>query len=106
MLNVEFCIDQLGQTEEDGRVAVVATAVTYGQGVNAELADLFSKKSVEALKNFAASFNNEGVSSMVGLRVRPSLSVGTTQVPFPNYINLEKKTGTSTSSSTNTSRKG
>ena len=70
-----------------------SATTTVPLGVNAELADLFSKKSVEALKNFAASFNNEGVSSMVGLRVRPSLSVGTTQVPFPNYINLAKKTG-------------
>lgn len=77
-----------------------STTTTVPLGVNAELADLFSKKSVEALKNFAASFNNEGISSKVGLRVRPSLSVGTTQVPFPDYITLEKKTGTTTGNTT------
>ena len=71
-----------------------SATTTVPLGVNAELADLFSKKSVEALKNFAASFNNEGISSKVGLRVKPSLNVGSTLVPFPNYITLEKKTGT------------
>ena len=28
-------------------------------------------------------------------RLRTSMNVGTTQVPFPNYIKLEKKTGKS-----------
>lgn len=77
-----------------------SATTTVPLGVNAELADLFSKKGLDALKNFAASFNNEGVSSKVGLRVRPSLSVGTTQVPFPNYITLEKKTGKPNTTST------
>lgn len=61
--------------------------------VSTDLGQLFSQKGLDALKNFASSFTSEGVSSKVGLRVRPSLSVGTTQVPFPNYITLEKKTG-------------
>lgn len=65
--------------------------------VSTDLGQLFSQKGVEALKTFASSFTSEGVSSKVGLRVRPSLSVGTTQVPFPNYITLEKKTGSTTS---------
>ena len=73
-----------------------SATTTVPLGVNADLAELFSSKSVEALKTFASSFSNEGISSKVGLRVRPSLSVGSTQVPFPNYINLEKKTGTVT----------
>ena len=33
------------------------------------------------------------ISSKVGLRVKPSINVAGTQVPFPNYIKLEKKTG-------------
>lgn len=84
-----------------------SATTTVPLGVNAELADLFSKKSVEALKNFAASFNNEGVSSKVGLRVKPSLNVGSTVVPFPNYITLEKKTGTAaqTTQTTTSSKK-
>ena len=80
-----------------------SATTTVPLGVNAELADLFSKKSVDALKNFAASFNNEGISSKVGLRVKPSISVGTAQVPFPDYIKLEKKTGTSTTGTSGTS---
>ena len=70
-----------------------SATTTVPLGVNADLGDLFSKKGVDALKTFASSFTNEGISSSVGLRVRPSLSVGTSQVPFPDYIKLEKKTG-------------
>lgn len=63
--------------------------------VSADLGSLFSKQGIDALKNFATSFTNEGTSSKLGLRVRPSLSVGSTQVPFPNYIKIEKATGKS-----------
>lgn len=69
------------------------TTTTVPLGVNTDLGNLFSKQGVESLKNFASSFTSEGVSSKVGLRIRPQLTVGTTQVPFPNYIKLEKKTG-------------
>ena len=72
-----------------------SATTTVPLGVNTDLARLFSSKGVDALKNFASSFTKEGISSKVGLRVRPSLSVGTAQVPFPNYIKLEKKTGKS-----------
>lgn len=84
-----------------------SATTTVPLGVNAELADLFSKKGVEALKTFASSFTSEGISSNVSLRVKPSISVGTAQVPFPNYIKLEKKTGTTanTTSSTGTTNK-
>lgn len=77
-----------------------SATTTVPLGVNAELADLFSKKGVEALKTFASSFTNEGISSNVGLRVKPSISVGTAQVPFPDYIKLEKKTGSTTTAAT------
>lgn len=79
-----------------------SATTTVPLGVNADLAELFSSKSVEALKTFASSFSNEGISSKVGLRVRPSLSVGSTQVPFPNYITLEKKTGATNTTNTTT----
>lgn len=71
------------------------TTTTVPLGVNTDLGQLFSSKGVDALKNFASSFTNDGTSSKIGLRIRPSLSVGTSQVPFPNYIKLEKKTGRS-----------
>lgn len=73
-----------------------STTTTVPLGVSTDLGQLFSSKGVDALKNFASSFTNDGTSSKIGLRIRPSLSVGTTQVPFPNYIKLEKKTGGTT----------
>ncbi|MBQ3788314.1 MAG: LEA type 2 family protein [Bacteroidales bacterium] len=79
-----------------------STTTTVPLPVSTDLGKLFSQKGLDALKNFASSFTSEGISSKVGLRVRPSLSVGSTQVPFPNYITLEKKTGTSTTTNTTT----
>ena len=70
-----------------------SATTTVPLGVNTDLGDLFSKEGVEKLKNFASSFTKDGTSSKVGLRVKPSINVGGTQVPFPNYIKLEKKTG-------------
>ena len=78
-----------------------STTTTVPLPVSTDLGKLFSQKGLDALKNFASSFTSEGISSKVGLRVRPSLSVGTTQVPFPNYITLEKKTGSSSSTNNN-----
>ena len=85
--------DMASGVNSNGYTIKPSTTTTVPLGVNADLAELFTKKTVDALKNFASSFSNEGISSMVGLRVKPSLSVGEVQVPFPNYINLEKKTG-------------
>lgn len=70
-----------------------STTTTVPLAVNTDLGDLFSKKGLEALKAFAGSFTNDGMSSKVGLKVKPSLSVGNTSIPFPSYITLEKKTG-------------
>ena len=72
-----------------------SATTTIPLGVNTDLGNLFSQQGLESLKTFASSFTNEGISSKVGLRVKPSISVGTTQVPFPDYIKLEKKTGKS-----------
>ena len=72
-----------------------STTTTVPLGVSTDLGQLFSSKGVDALKNFASSFSNDGTSSKIGLRIRPSMTVGTTQVPFPNYIKIEKQTGKS-----------
>lgn len=72
-----------------------STTTTVPLGVSTDLGQLFSSKGVDALKNFASSFSNDGTSSKIGLRIRPIMTVGTTQVPFPNYIKIEKKTGKS-----------
>ncbi|MCR4660265.1 MAG: hypothetical protein K5650_08230 [Bacteroidales bacterium] len=78
-------------------------ATTIPLGVNADLYSLFSSKGLEALKNFASSFTNDGISSQVGLKIKPSISVGEVQVPFPNYIALQKSTGKSSTTSSGTS---
>ena len=62
-------------------------------GVNTDLYSMFSKDGITSLKNFVSSFKNDGTSSKVGLRIKPSLNVGSYTVPMPNYIKVEKKTG-------------
>ncbi len=66
---------------------------TVPLGVNTDLYSMFSKEGINSLKNFVSSFKNDGTSSKVGLRIKPSLNVGGMQVPMPNYIKVEKKTG-------------
>ena len=66
---------------------------TVPLGVNTDLYSMFSKDGITSLKNFVGSFKNDGTSSKVGLRIKPSLNVGTYVVPMPNYIKVEKKTG-------------
>lgn len=68
---------------------------TVPLGVNTDIYNLFSSNGLESLKRFVGSFTNDGTSSKVGLKIKPSLNVGTYQVPYPNYITLEKKTGNS-----------
>lgn len=66
---------------------------TVPLGVNTDLYSMFSKDGLNSLKNFVNSFKSDGTSSKVGLRIKPSLNVGGVQVPMPNYIKVEKKTG-------------
>lgn len=83
-----------------------STTTTVPLGVNTDLGQLFSKEGLESLKTFASSFTNEGISSKVGLRVKPSMNVGTQTIAFPNYIKLEKKTGTNTNTTTTNNNSG
>ncbi len=69
------------------------TTTTVPLGVNTDLYSMFSKSGIESLKNFVGSFKSDGTSSKVGLKIKPSLMVGSQQVSMPNYIKLEKKTG-------------
>lgn len=62
-------------------------------GVSTDLYSMFSKDGIQSLKNFVSSFKSDGTSSKVGLRIKPSLNVGSYTVPMPNYIKVEKKTG-------------
>lgn len=70
-----------------GKTTVVPLAVST------DVYSLFSAGGVEALKKFANSFSADGTSSKVALKIKPSLTVGTVNIPTPNYITLEKKVG-------------
>ncbi|MCR5192967.1 MAG: hypothetical protein K6D59_06655 [Bacteroidales bacterium] len=89
-----------GNSPKNYTVTKKATT-TVPLGVNTDLYSMFSKDGLNSLKNFVSSFKDDGTSSKVGLRIKPSLNVAGVQVPMPNYIKVEKKTGTN-SSSTNT----
>lgn len=83
------------------------TTSTVPLGVSTDLYRLFSKEGVNSLKTFASSFNSEGKSSQVGLRIRPSLTVGSQVIKSPDYITIMKpeKTSTNTGSSMGTTLK-
>lgn len=83
------------------------TTSTVPLGVSTDLYRLFSKEGVNSLKTFASSFNSEGKSSQVGLRIRPSLTVGSQIIKSPDYITIMKpeKTSTNTGSSMGTTLK-
>lgn len=68
-------------------------------GVNTDIFSIFSSEGISKIKNFASSFSSDGTSSKVGLQIKPSLTVGTTVIPAPNYITLSKTTGTATQKS-------
>ena len=85
-----------GNSSKSYTVTKKATT-TVPLGVNTDLYSMFSKDGINSLKNFVSSFKSDGTSSKVGLRIKPMLSVGSYKVPMPNYIKVEKKTGTSNS---------
>ncbi len=51
--------------------------------------------SVEAVKNLVQSFTEEGKSSQIGLKIKPSLNVAGVLIPMPDYITIQKGTGNS-----------
>lgn len=61
--------------------------------VNADIYSLFSQGGIESLKNFVSSFSNDGTSSKVALKIKPSLSVGGITIPAANYITIQKNVG-------------
>jgi LEA14-like dessication related protein len=90
---------QFAQGNSSKGVTVTKQATTtVPLGVNTDLYSMFSKDGINSLKNFVSSFKNDGTSSKVGLRIKPSLNVGSYVVPMPNYIKVVKKTGTKSNS--------
>lgn len=78
---------------------------TVPLGVSTDLYSLFSQKGIESLKTFAGSFTQEGTSSQLGLRIRPSVSVAGQTIKSPSYIQILKPATTTTATSTNTTIK-
>ena len=79
---------------------------TVPLGVSTDLYSLFNKDGIEALKSFASSFNSEGRSSQLGLRIRPSVSVAGQTIKSPSYISILKPTTNTTNNTGNTGNNG
>jgi len=93
-----------GVTDRNYNITAQKTT-TVPLGVSTDLYRLFSNDGINSLKAFAGSFNSEGKSSQLGLRIRPSLGVGTQVIKPPNYITILKPT-TTANTSTSTSGNG
>lgn len=77
--------------------------VTVPLGVSTDLYSLFNKDGIDALKTFASSFNSDGSSSQLGLRIRPSVSIAGQTIKSPNYISILKPATANTNTNTNSS---
>jgi predicted small secreted protein len=55
---------------------------------------------VNSLKTFVQSFSNDGTSSKIGLKIKPSLNVAGVVVPSPDYITIQKATGSTNTTTT------
>ncbi len=50
---------------------------------------------LDAVKNLVQSFTEDGKSSQIGLKIKPSLNVAGVMIPMPDYITIQKGTGNS-----------
>lgn len=96
-----------GVTNKNYSISAQQTT-TVPLGVSTDLYKLFSSDGISSLKTFASSFSNDGKSSQLGLRIRPSIGVGSQVIKTPNYITIMKPTtaGTTTNSSNGTNNSG
>lgn len=60
-------------------------------GVSTDIYSVFSKKGIDSLKSFAGSFQKDGTSSQMDLRIKPSVNIAGKKVSAPNYITITKK---------------
>jgi len=90
-----------GSTNQNYTITAQKTT-TVPLGVSTDLYQMFSSSGIEALKTFASSFTKDGTSSQVGLRVRPSVSVGGQTIKSPSYIQIMKPAAQTTTNTTNT----
>lgn len=89
-LDIENSQFATGAVNNNYTIAPQSTS-TVPLSVGTDVYSLFSKKGIESLKSFASSFSNQGTSSKLGLRIRPSLTVAGQTFKAPNYITLTKK---------------
>lgn len=82
-----------GVTSQSYNIAAKKTTAVP-LGVSTDLYSLFSRDGLESLKAFAGSFTNQGTSSELGLRIRPSISVAGQTYKSPTYIQIMKPTST------------
>lgn len=76
---------------------------TVPLGISTDVYRLFSKDGVESLTTFAKSFNSDGTSSKVAIKIRPSLQVGSQVLKTPNYITIQKNIGKKATNTTTAS---
>lgn len=92
IVNVQNTQLAQGTTTQNYTINAKRTS-TVPLNVATDMYRIFSKDGIESLKNFASSFKNDGTSSKVGIKVRPSLNVGSQVIKTPNYITIEKNIG-------------
>lgn len=73
---------------------------TIPLSVSSDIYQMFSSGGVESLKNFVNSFSSDGTSSKIALKIKPTLNVAGVQIAAPEYITLQKNTGTTTTQTT------
>lgn len=101
-LDIESSQFATGTVKKSYNIGAKRTS-TVPLNVGTDLYSLFSQKGLESLKSFAGSFTNNGTSSKVGVRIKPSLQVAGKTFKAPNYINITKNVGGGTSTSTKSS---
>ena len=86
-------VNQKSYQIKAGKTTSVPLAVTT------DVYSLFTENSMEKLKTFVKSFNNDGTSSKVKLKIKPTLNVAGIDITSPAYIKLEKTIGNKPSTS-------
>lgn len=99
IVNVQNTQLAQGSTTNSYKISAGRTS-TVPLSVATDMYRIFSKDGIESLKGFASSFKSDGTSSKVGIKVRPSLNVGSQVLKTPNYITIEKNVGKKASNTT------
>ncbi|MCK9302255.1 MAG: hypothetical protein PHF76_02990 [Bacteroidales bacterium] len=86
-----------GQDIVNGTINTVYTIAAKSEtnvplSINVDIFEIFSNQGIEAIKTFATSLSApEDFLSHIGIRIKPSITVGSTQLQYPDYITLKLK---------------